>query len=56
MDLNTMQVFVLYIAVPLLFLGITIAIAQYLIRYGIKYYFKMKAMNETKTRDGRNEQ
>ena len=48
MDFNTIQMLVLYIAVPLLFLGIFIAIAQYLIRYGINYYFKMKALNEAR--------
>jgi hypothetical protein len=48
MDLNIIQILVLRIAVPLLFLGISIAIVQYLLRYGINYYFKMKYLNERK--------
>ena len=46
MDFGFIQMLVLYISVPLLFLGISISIAQYLIRYGINYYFKMKTINE----------
>lgn len=46
MDLNTIQLLVLCVAVSLFILGIFIAIVQYLIRYGINYYFKMKALND----------
>lgn len=37
------------IAVGLIVLAIQIAIIQYLIRYGINYYFRMKSMNEPET-------
>jgi hypothetical protein len=40
------QMVLIGIALGLLSLGITIAIIQYLIRYGMNYYFKMKAMND----------
>ena len=37
------------IAVGFVVLAIQIAIIQYLIRYGINYYFRMKSMNEPET-------
>ena len=40
------QLVLIIIATGLLTLGIAIAIIQYLIRYGINYYFKLKAMND----------
>ena len=56
MSLSTIQILILRLAVSLFFLGIFIAIAEYLIRYGINYYFKMKAMNEPRTQNNQNEQ
>ena len=43
--LSGIQLIAIIAAIALIILAIRVAIVQYFIRYGVKYYFRMKSLN-----------
>ncbi|MBR3242458.1 MAG: hypothetical protein IKF90_07145 [Parasporobacterium sp.] len=54
MGIPSVQFIIIALAVLLIILAIQVAIIQYFIRYGVKYYFRMKSMNEPETQKNEN--